>query len=578
MSTTPVSIPSKFQTVFIPESERKGFNSRALRFSYSLNQNENPGPGYYNVGHKSADVNSVSLSKKGTGCFPSKASRSSRFKSQHTPAPNTYQIQSALFSKKDFSTSNSSMFQPSIANKVEDTKNKTPAPNQYDASITFSHPSNNVAARAAFVSKTKREIANLNHLKGPSPCHYNVNDSLTKEAPKVLVSSFKSKTSRGILNVTHNPGPASYDPYRVPEVGKKLIFPRKHYLCISAPAIPALKSPPVPGPGQYEIVDYEGPSKQYISSSVFVSNTSRWTGDISGESFPGPEYGRSASTIATILKMKEKITGRDAAKGVTSVFKQQPPVLEEVEKLLLLRIEQKQHAWDTVTKAIICEKAKALHADLLNQQQETSANAEGFKASRGWFERFKTRSGIHSVVRHGEAAGSEFATEFLEVIVSEGYLPQQVFNCGETGIFWKRMPKRTFITQEETSLPGHKPMKDCFTLLFCANASGDLKMKPLLVYHSENPQAFKKHKWVSFVFDPAVKQYLVDNNLTLKAVLLMDNAPAHPPGLEEDLREDFNFIKAFRLTPPHYSSRWTSRSSPILKNSTQGSFSGNAFR
>nr|XP_020647061.1 E3 ubiquitin-protein ligase RAD18 [Pogona vitticeps] len=146
------------------------------------------------------------------------------------------------------------------------------------------------------------------------------------------------------------------------------------------------------------------------------------------------EYGKSASTIATILKMKEKIAGRDAAKGVTRVSKQRPPVVEEVEKLLLLWIEEKQRAGDTVTEAIICKKAKALHADLLDQQPGTSADAEGFKASRGWFRRFKPRSGIHSVVRHREATSSnvaaaeEFATEFLEVMVSEGYLPQQVFN------------------------------------------------------------------------------------------------------------------------------------------------------
>ncbi|CAH2300457.1 tigger transposable element-derived 1-like [Pelobates cultripes] len=71
---------------------------------------------------------------------------------------------------------------------------------------------------------------------------------------------------------------------------------------------------------------------------------------------------------------------------------------------------------------------------------------------------------------HGEAASSdiaaaeEFATEFLEVIVSGGYLPQQVFNCDDTGLFWKRMTKRTFITEQEISLPGHKPMKDRLTL------------------------------------------------------------------------------------------------------------------
>ncbi|KAJ7332378.1 hypothetical protein JRQ81_014558, partial [Phrynocephalus forsythii] len=55
-----------------------------------------------------------------------------------------------------------------------------------------------------------------------------------------------------------------------------------------------------------------------------------------------------------------------------------------------------------------------------------------------------------------------------------------------------QMLKRAFITQEEAIMSGHKPMKDCLTLLFCANTSGDLKL--LMVYHSENLRAFKKHK------------------------------------------------------------------------------------
>ena len=52
------------------------------------------------------------------------------------------------------------------------------------------------------------------------------------------------------------------------------------------------------------------------------------------------------------------------------------------------------------------------------------------------------------------------------------------------------MPRRTYITKEEKSVPGHKSMKDRLTLL-CGNASGDCKIKPLLVYHSENPRVFK---------------------------------------------------------------------------------------
>ena len=80
------------------------------------------------------------------------------------------------------------------------------------------------------------------------------------------------------------------------------------------------------------------------------------------------------------------------------------------------------------------------------------------------------------------------------------------------------------------------------------------------MYHSENPGAFKakyfmKSKlpvmwrsnpkawltrqyftdWIVEVFAPSVKKYLQKENLPLKCLLVMDNAPAHPPCLEDDL-------------------------------------------
>ncbi|UYV79264.1 hypothetical protein LAZ67_17001849 [Cordylochernes scorpioides] len=229
-------------------------------------------------------------------------------------------------------------------------------------------------------------------------------------------------------------------------------------------------------------------------------------------------------------------------------------------------------------------KAKALYAELGSKIPCTSIKYEvhaDFKASKGWFENFKRRSGIHSVTRHGEGASSDakaaetFTAEVEKLVVTECYLPQQVFNCDETGLFWKKMPKRTYITAEANTMPGHKPKKDRLTLLLCANASGDLKVKPLLVYHSENPRAFKKHKvqksqlnvlwksntkawvtrllfveWMNEAFGPAVKKYLSEKKLPLRALLVMDNAPAHPPSLKDHLLDEFKFIEV-RFLPPN---------------------------
>ena len=50
---------------------------------------------------------------------------------------------------------------------------------------------------------------------------------------------------------------------------------------------------------------------------------------------------------------------------------------------------------------------------------------------------------------------------------------------------------RTFVARAERSAPGFKAAKDRLTLALGGNAEGDVKLKPLLVYHSANPRALK---------------------------------------------------------------------------------------
>jgi len=52
--------------------------------------------------------------------------------------------------------------------------------------------------------------------------------------------------------------------------------------------MPLPDTPPCPGPGSYELVDFEGPSRHYMSGAAFVSTTSRWTSNAKGGDLPGP--------------------------------------------------------------------------------------------------------------------------------------------------------------------------------------------------------------------------------------------------------------------------------------------------
>ncbi|GFS77461.1 tigger transposable element-derived protein 1, partial [Nephila pilipes] len=123
------------------------------------------------------------------------------------------------------------------------------------------------------------------------------------------------------------------------------------------------------------------------------------------------EYGRNPSTISTIIKQKEAIKKLQPSKGVIIISKQRTNIHDEMEQLLLLWIKEKQLAGDSVSEAIICEKAGAIFQDFKRDVTETEGESckavRGSKANSGRFDNFKKRSGIHSVLRHGEASSGD---------------------------------------------------------------------------------------------------------------------------------------------------------------------------
>lgn len=224
-----------------------------------------------------------------------------------------------------------------------------------------------------------------------------------------------------------------------------------------------------------------------------------------------------------------------------------------MERLLSLWIEEQKQRNLPVSTLLIQDKARHLFAQLQHEQGNGS-QAETFGASNGWFARFKAR---HNVLLTDEpaVADAHAAACYLPVlynILEEGcYSPRQVFNVDETGLFWKRLPERMLLALEGAARSGPKAPKDHLTLLLGANAAGDFKLKPLLVYPSENPRALKGcskaslpvvwrsnrngwltpsifQDWFTGCFCPAVESYCTSHGLPHRALLLLDSAPCHP--------------------------------------------------
>lgn len=290
------SIPSKYQTIVVHNADKMGFSSNVKRFN-SLIMNDNPGPVTYDI-DSSGEKCSTSVSRKGMGGMAVKDRRIARPPPSTGPGAAAYGLPSMLQSRQDFNKSRTTgPFHLPIAKKLE--RRGFPAPNEYNV-LKNKNKYGNMIADAAFRSRTKRSVnfKNSDEADKPAPWQYTIKEKLVKDSVKVPYSSFKSTTTRKMQRDPPDfPGPGAYAPYEAVQPVDKMGFPKKHYLCISAPAMPLPKTPPLPGPGAYDVVNYEGPPKHFMSSSAFVSATTRWQ-PLEGAtrtSMPGPAHYRPAN-------------------------------------------------------------------------------------------------------------------------------------------------------------------------------------------------------------------------------------------------------------------------------------------
>ena len=145
---------------------------------------------------------------------------------------------------------------------------------------------------------------------------------------------------------------------------------------------------------------------------------------------------------------------------------------------------------------------------------------------------------IWGVVRHADFTCGEWTTNAMGLL--QGYALEDVYNCDETGFFWRALPNKT-LAQKGESCKGGKLAKERLTVLLTVSATGQ-KEQPLIIGKAKMPRAFGRRIPAGIVWRSNSKawmnsttftQYLVDFNAKMESqrrhvVLILDNAPSHP--------------------------------------------------
>lgn len=247
------------------------------------------------------------------------------------------------------------------------------------------------------------------------------------------------------------------------------------------------------------------------------------------------EYNVSEGMISDILKARDRWLAIDDNSHQASLKREKKIPFPIIEDALTLWVENALQAGLVITDNIL--STKALEFAYLCKEEK-------FKGSNGWVDNFKKRHNLKQYNMHGEAASAplqdlEAMREDIRQTLKD-YDPKDVFNCDETGLFWKMRPSRT-ISNGPTA--GTKQSKDRVTVLLTCNAIGSEKLPPLLIHKYENPRALKNLDKKTFPVDyywnskswmqvSIWNQYLkkLDSKMRNQGrniLLLIDNAPSH---------------------------------------------------
>lgn len=207
-----------------------------------------------------------------------------------------------------------------------------------------------------------------------------------------------------------------------------------------------------------------------------------------------------------------------------------------MEELLVKYIKHLREENFPVSKDLIIESALRISDEL---------KIVDFKASNGWFERFKKRKNIGNYKESGEAEKVDKAVvkiweqDILTKLLKK-FDKSDIYNADETGLFYEILQSTTY-NEKGASNKTKRNSKKRVTLLLCTNMTGDFKMTPYLIGTSKKPRCFKniKNLPVKYFSNKSAwmtanifHEFLTDLNLIQrkkgkKGCIIIDNAPVH---------------------------------------------------
>lgn len=169
-----------------------------------------------------------------------------------------------------------------------------------------------------------------------------------------------------------------------------------------------------------------------------------------------------------------------------------------------------------------------------------------FKASNGWLQKFKERHHISYSSIYGNSLSAEqcIITEWLNKVkeLISGYEERNIFNCDETGLFYRILPENTTSFINETCCEGNLS-RERFTIMLCVNMAGEFE-KPLIIGKIGKQKCIDNIKtddlgiiWKSnakaWMTRDIMTEWLLDFDHRMfqakrNIILFLDNASSHP--------------------------------------------------